>query len=317
VGEDEQPFGIQKDFLCAKSAYYRKHFEENEKSEVLEHIVNLRDTPVEVFAYAQNFLFTGHVFPALDNMPSYEVLVGVWKLGHKLGIEGLCDQTLEAMAECRRVTELIPATPLLVQVWKDTPEGSSIRRLLLSWAAEYMRSSESRAEFARSLPQEVLSELVVAMSSLDSPPLPLASAAAAPTTTGPASARPAFGPANRKNVHYLEAEGSDEPSVAAKKQRHSDVLPNGSSAPSQPPPRTIVLKKPARNSLPAAPAKPAVKRRSNMAGADQIFSTDQKMNFCADLLSRMLSGPGECSRDTTPPAGAPFRYAGCRLTVNF
>ncbi len=46
-----------------------------------------------------------------DSVPSYDALVGVWKLGHDLGIEGLCDRALEAMGECRRVTQHIPATP--------------------------------------------------------------------------------------------------------------------------------------------------------------------------------------------------------------
>src|SRR4051812_10625928 len=170
VGPEEVPFGIQKDYLIAKSTFYRTYFAGN-TSEGIEDIVKLPDTPIEVFACAQNFLFTAKVFPSPDNIPAYEVLIGVWKLGHELGIEGLCDATLEAMSECRRITQHIPATPLLVQVWQDTPEGSSIRKLLLSWAAEYMRSSDSRTEFARSLPQEVLSELVVAMSELDTAPL--------------------------------------------------------------------------------------------------------------------------------------------------
>lgn len=243
--------------------------------------MRLPDTPVEVFAYAQNFLYTGQVFPSLDNLPTYDVLIGVWKLGHKLGIDGLCDATLEAMAECRRVTQHIPATPLLVQVWKDTPEGSSIRKLLLSWAAEYMRSSESRAEFARSLPQEVLSELVVAMSSLDSPPaLPLDCGVAAP-------AAPASG-AQRRAAELDESEGRP-----TKKRRGSDAEANGSSVARG---QTPARKAGPRVSLPTS--KPAVKsgskRRSSAAAlGNQEFSTNQKLNFCADLLARMLSGPGK------------------------
>lgn len=281
VGPEETPFGIQKDFLCSKSTYYNKYFEENPNEGSLENLVRLPDTAVEVFAYAQNFLYTGQVSPAVDNLPSYEVLIGVWKLGHQLGIDGLCDATLEAMAECRRVTQHIPATPLLVQVWKDTPEGSSIRKLLLSWAAEYMRSSESRAEFARSLPQEVLSELVVAMSSLDSPPImQLEGGAVAP-------AAPASG-VQRRGAEPDEAEGR-----AAKKRRASDAGMNGApSAGAQP----LARKQGPRVSLPSSkPAsKPGPKRRTSAAVVgSQHFSTNQKLNFCADLLTRMLSGPGK------------------------
>jgi hypothetical protein len=251
--------------------------------------VRLPDTPVEVFAYAQNFLYTGQVFPSLDNLPSYEVLIGVWKLGHDLGIAGLCDATLEAMAECRRVTQHIPATPLLVQVWKDTPEGSSIRKLLLSWAAEYMRSSESRAEFARSLPQEVLSELVVAMSSLDSPPImPIDGGAVAPAASTSGAQRRAAEP----------DEGEARPT---KKRRASDTGMNGASSAGALP---SARKQAPRMSLPSAkPAsKPGPKRRvSAAAGGNQQFSTNQKLNFCADLLTRMLSGPGRPLPDLFAP----------------
>lgn len=278
VGPEETPFGIQKDFLCSKSTFYKKYFDETPDS--LETLVKLPDTPVEVFAYAQNYLYTGQVFPSLGNLPTYEVLIGVWKLGNQLGIEGLCDATLDAMAECRRVTEHIPATPLLVQVWKDTPEGSSIRKLLLSWAAEYMRSSESRAEFARSLPQEVLSELVVAMSSLDLPPLQL-DALAAP------------GGQRRSAPHELDEAAEGRP---AKKRRASDAGLNGTSTATA---TQAAARKPGpRASLPGIKPgpKPGSKRRASAAiNGAQPFSANQKLNFCADLLSRMLSGPGKLS----------------------
>ncbi|KAL2158898.1 hypothetical protein VTH06DRAFT_2928 [Thermothelomyces fergusii] len=288
VGPEETPFGIQKDFLCFKSAYYRKYFAEN-SDESLENLVRLPDTPVEVFAYAQNFMYTGQVFPSLDNLPSYEVLIGVWKLGHELGIEGLCDATLEAMAECRRITQHIPATPLLVQVWKDTPEGSSIRKLLLSWAAEYMRSSESRAEFARSLPQEVLSELVVAMSSLEEPPLQVDAAASASSASG----------AQRRSVPQDADEAEGRP---PKKRRASDAEANGTS-PAPPSAGARVPGRKQRASLPGAKPgpKPGSKRRSSAAvNGNQQFSSNQKLNFCADLLSRMLSGPGFWTRVVGP-----------------
>lgn len=288
VGPDEIPYGIQKDFLCAKSAYYNEFFQQPENAEdgSLERIVKLPNTPVEVFALAQHFLYTGEVLPGAGTLPNYEILIGVWKLGHQLGIQGLCDSTLDAMTEYRNVTGDIPAAPLLVQAWKDTPEGSSIRKLLLSWAAEYMRSSDSRKEFARSLPQEVLSELVVAMSSLDTAPVVQVHPELGPVAAAASAAVGASGSGRGKNVHYLEDDDDDRPAVVSKKSRHSDVLSNGvGSAASK-----SALKKAARASLPAK----TTKRRSNAALAGEMtFSTDQKMNFCNDLLARMLSGPGK------------------------
>lgn len=293
VGSEEQPFGIQKDFLCAKSSYFRDHFDRNQQEQQIEHVVNLSETPVEVFACAQNYIYTGQVCPDLGTLPSYEVLIGVWKLGNELGIDGLCDKTLEAMNECRRITQRIPATPVLVQVWRDTPEGSSIRLLFLEWAAEYMRSSESRAEFARSLPQEVLSELVIAMSSLDFPPASTVPGSASPNTCTNSIAAPS------RSTHQLEADGLEQiaPARAVKRARHSDVLPNGDAAAARTSlkaHKTSLHSKPARASLPAA--KPVVttqRRRGKQQLADLNPTVEQKLEFCSDLLTRMVSGPGK------------------------
>lgn len=245
----------------------------------MEHTVRLPDITPETFGLAQSFLFTGRVISDDEGVPSYESLVGLWNLGHKLGIDGLCDKTLEAMTECRRLTERIPSTPLLVQVWRDTPEGSSIRLLLLSWAAEYMRSSDARAEFAKSLPQEVLSELVVAMSSFET-----AQRAQLMRSQSPFLHHSSEPP--RKNVHYLD-EQSDEDAVNAMKKnrrlsgqatiiaRTQDQASSGRKGPQRTP-----LPKPQ-------------KRRSGAVYLDsRNFTTAQKLEFCGDLLSRMLSGPG-------------------------
>lgn len=279
VGPDEQPFGIQKDFLCDRSKYFKEYLA-SQNQDTLEHVVKLPEASSEVFGLAQHYLFTGQVISDVSNTPSYENLVGLWKLGHKLDIEGLCDKTLEAMIECRKLTQRIPSTPLLIQVWKETPEGSSIRKLLLSWAAEYMRSSDARAEFAKSLPQEVLSELVVTMSSFDNTPLVQAPVAPLPNTTTAS---------HGKNVHYLDGPNDEQTLGTAKRSRRASV---GSAAP-------LPLldskgnlgRKAPRTSLNAS-VKPQ-KRRSSAAFADaRTFTTAQKLDFCADLLTRMLSGPG-------------------------
>ncbi|PFH57191.1 hypothetical protein XA68_15402 [Ophiocordyceps unilateralis] len=278
VGSDEQPFGMHKDFLCHRSNYYRQYFADKGTDETVEHLVRLPDFAADVFGLAQNFLYTGVLLSNEADMPSYESLVSLWKLGHKLGIDGLCDKTLEAMIDCRRLTERIPATPLLIQVWRDTPEGSSIRLLLLSWAAEYMRRSDARAEFAKSLPQEVLSELVVAMSSVEQSP----AAQAPPVDSG--SGPSAVG-LPRRSVHYLESVSEEETSHSVKKSRRSGA----GSEPS-------TDRKANRTPLP----KPQ-KRRSSAAYLDgRTFTTTQKLDFCSDLLSRMLSGPGFWTRLVGP-----------------
>lgn len=268
---------MPKDFLCFRSGYYRRYFAEHKDEEKLEHIVRLPDTSVQVFGLAQYFLFTGDVIADLRATPSYEALVNLWNLGYKLEIEGLCDRALDAMTECRKITSRIPSTPLLVQVWKEAPDGSAIRQLLLSWTAEYMRSSAARAEFAKSLPQEVLSELVVAMSSFERNSLGDRSQAAA----------------SRKNIHYLEAADDEDALTGAKRSRRVIAVPAQ--------PATIVRADSASSPKNRTPLPKPPKRRSVAALLEgRTFSTASKLDFCADLLTRMLSGPGFWTRLVGP-----------------
>ncbi|KAG6222967.1 hypothetical protein E4U26_004879 [Claviceps purpurea] len=294
VGPDEQPFGIQKDFLCHRSAYYRKYFLERQTAETVEHTVKLPDVTTETFGLAQSFLFTGKIISDNEIVPSYESLVGLWNLGHSLGIDGLCDKTLEAMADCRKLTEHIPSTPLLVQVWRDTPEGSSIRKLLLSWAAEYMRSSDARAEFAKSLPQEVLSELVVAMSSFEAAQRQGAQQQPVQSTSPLLVLNQSAEPP-RKNVNYLDEQPSDEEGfTTVKKLRRSSGQPGTIIA--RTPDIALSAPKTTRTPLP----KPT-RRRTGAAHPDsRTYTTTQKLDFCADLLTRMLSGPGFWTRLVGP-----------------
>ncbi|KAI0392121.1 putative Bromodomain testis-specific protein [Xylariaceae sp. FL0594] len=267
AGEDEVAFGIQKDFLIAQSTYFQKYFAEK-KEEKIEDVVRFPEIDPVVFGLAQLFMFTGTI--SIAPGPGYDLLIAVWKLGNELGIKGLCDEALRAMTEHRAETNSIPAIDLLVNVWKSTPEGSPIRTLLLSWMAEYIQSSESRAEFTKSLPQEVLSELVVTMSHFNTPPAIQVKSASSPI-------------GQHKNVHYIDHEG-EERAAKTTKHRQSDTLPNR------------VKKTGPRVSLPPAP-KPKIKRAVGEGGQ---FSADHKLNFCADLLSRMMSGPGFWTRLVGP-----------------
>ncbi|KAL7629038.1 hypothetical protein AAE478_000556 [Parahypoxylon ruwenzoriense] len=286
VGKKESPFGIHLDFLCSKSSYFRSEFSQEKKEAKLENLVYLPNTTEEVFGYAQNFMYTGKLFTDSEPIPGYDALIETWKLGSELGIDGLCDETLKAMVECRRVTQHIPATPALVKAWKQSPEGSSMRQLILDWAQEYIRSSECKQEFTKSLPQEVLSELVISMSHLNSAPVIQLS-----TPTSPASQN------QRKNVHYLEDEDSDEePRAKLPKSRHSDVSHKTSQNE-----RRASSKKTSTSSPAAKPGK--AKRPSINQSEDKSYSSDQKLNFCADLLIKMLSGPGFWTRLV-----GPFRY---------
>lgn len=140
VGPEEIPFGIQKDVLCSYSPYYREEFEKSDQQ--IEYIVKLPDTDIDVFGCFQNFIYTGSVYDNLRvAIPDYPLLMGVWKLGTKLRMAPLRCSVLDVMNERRRQTSCIPGTPLLIQAWKETEEGSGLRTMLITWAAEHSKNS--------------------------------------------------------------------------------------------------------------------------------------------------------------------------------
>ena len=63
--------------------------------------------------------------------------MNVWKLATLLRMAPLRVAVLDVMAERRQVTSHIPGTPLLIQAWQETEEGSGLRRMLIGWAAEH------------------------------------------------------------------------------------------------------------------------------------------------------------------------------------
>lgn len=295
VGPDEIPFGLQKDLLCSVSGHFKRYFDDAPDN-VIEHVVRIPETSAGVFGLAQNYMYTQEVWPDDHSVPTYDDLFALWQLGLKYEIDGLCDKTLECMQEVKQRTRQIPGATLVSRVWKETEEGTPIRRLFLQWAEEYFQSSDAPSDFAKSLPQEFLCELVVEMSAIGAGSNPgSANSSAAPQTASPGAAIAAL-EGSRKNVHYLTGADSSEDDAlrALKKQRQNPLASDAASRPrvssgSQPGPG-----RPPRKSLPIAGKKPTVPRRLSGGGAHRgNFSEAQKVEFCADLLSRMLSGPGK------------------------
>jgi hypothetical protein len=141
VGPDEIPFGIQKDLLCAQSPYYREELAKlaRDGQNQVEMIVKLPDTDVDTFGCFQNFIYTGQVYDKAGGreIPDYPLLMGVWKLATRLRMAPLRVAVLDVMAERRQKTSCIPGTPLLIQAWRETEEGSGLRMMLIGWAAEH------------------------------------------------------------------------------------------------------------------------------------------------------------------------------------
>jgi len=144
VGPDEIPFGIQKDLLCAQSPYFREEFARMPAENTIERIVKLPTTDADTFGCFQNFIYTGQVYDKNGGreIPDYTLLMGVWKLATQLKMAPLRVAILDVMAERRQQTNCIPGTPLLVQAWKETEEGSGLRLMLIGWAAEHSEYSD-------------------------------------------------------------------------------------------------------------------------------------------------------------------------------
>lgn len=141
VGPDEVPYGIQKDLLCAQSPYYRKEFSKDPQVNKVEYIVRLPDTNVGTFGCFQNFIYTGKVYDKEGGkgIPDYTRLMGVWRLATQLQMAPLRVAVLNTMAERRQLTSNIPGTSLMIQAWEQTEEGSGLRKMLISWAAEHSK----------------------------------------------------------------------------------------------------------------------------------------------------------------------------------
>ncbi|RFU28473.1 hypothetical protein B7463_g7852, partial [Scytalidium lignicola] len=291
VGPDEIPFGIQKDLLCAKSPYYRNEFSKPGQDEKVELIVKLPEFDVETFGCFQNYIYTGQLYSrdGSREIPDYPLLMNIWKLATTLQMPDLHAAALDTMNERRIKTSRIPGTPLLIQAWKDTEEGSGLRMMLIGWAAEHMRSApEIRNEFARSLPHEILSELVVVMSDLPATPAitPHAVKHSAPEDT--------------------DIELNNTMTVSKKRNRPSG---NGIEVDADQP---FEVKPPAKRSSSSHQRnadnsiRQKEKRRStangNWSAVEKAISytNDQELEFCKDLIHRMLSGPGYWTRLVGP-----------------
>ncbi|KAH8804930.1 hypothetical protein F5884DRAFT_431493 [Xylogone sp. PMI_703] len=296
VGPDEVPFGIQKDLLCAKSPYYRNEFSKPGQDEKVELIVKLPDFDVDTFGCFQNYLYTGEVYDRAGGreIPDYPLLMNVWKLATTLQMPDLHSAALSIMNERRIKTSMIPGTPLLIQAWKDTEEGSGLRMMLIGWAAEHMRSApDIRNEFARSLPHEILSELVVVMSDLP--------------------ATPAVTPHAVKHSSAPDSEDADiEPNstMTVSKKRNRASSGNGIEVDTDLPNEVKQPAKRTSSSSHTRTTETAIrqkeKRRSatngNWSAVEKAitYTNDQELDFCKDLIHRMLSGPGYWTRLVGP-----------------
>ncbi|KAH8597322.1 Bromodomain-containing protein [Bisporella sp. PMI_857] len=282
VGPQEVPFGIQKDLLCAKSPYYRNEFANAEGR--VEYIVKLPETDSSAFGCFQCFLFTGTIMTAGQEIPTYAVLLGVWKLATKLQMSELRIGVLDAMTERRRQTGNIPGTALLIQAWEETEDGSGLRLMLIQWAADHLRSAaDQRNNFARSLPQEILSELVIAMANI--PP----SFSTAPVYHPPPAQHQAQATFPNHQIH-MEA----DPRPPTKRPRKS--APNLGDADDVYEVKPSIRIKPSRKS---EPVRRVPKPKAPLTRPED-WTAATEVEYCTDLIERMIRGPGYWTRLVGP-----------------
>lgn len=154
-----------------------------------------------------------------------------------------------------------------------------------------MRSNpQERNDFVRSLPKEILSDLVIALSDMPADP-------ADPTNHSIDS-----GPAAKRSLLNNPAEEMDlgQAQQPRKRSRKSATDPVN-SAPDEVFEVKPAVKKSARKSEPSrrvsrrvsAPPPPAA------ADHDNTFTPEKELEYCRDLIKRMVSGPGYWTRYVT------------------
>ena len=228
---------------------------------------------VRVFAHVQNWLYTGQVFSIPAEMPNYETLVDIWLFGVAWEMDGLRDATLDAMVAVRSSTKEIPGQALLAHVWDKTTTGTSIRRLLLEWLWTYFSSMKEKGqskesdEFLDSLPTGIMKELL--STKFDS------------ASTGDKDE------ATRRSTHLVDVI-KEEP---LRKRRRSETFITGD--PSSASVRTSAAGRKALPTRPTSTKRTATRRRTGGHHGEANHSAAQKLEFCADLLNRMVSGPSK------------------------
>jgi hypothetical protein len=149
-------------------------------------------------------------------------------------------------------------------------------------------NAQNRNEFARSLPQEILSELVIAMSE--------------PATHPTFATRPAVKHAALPNGDASDVDHLQQARPPAKRARKSAgdalmIVPDGDYDVKP------IIKKPARKSEPNRRAS-AVRRNIEpaypSAEEDANFTPAKEMEYCRGLIDRMIQGPGFWTRLVGP-----------------
>lgn len=140
---------------------------------------------------------------------------------------------------------------------------------------------DERSVFAQSLPQEILTALVIVLSDMSTNP-----------------ANPAFVPrppvkhALFNNPEEIEVEQSRQSNKRARKSAIDLV----NSAPDELFEVKTTVKKPARKSEPGRRISRRVSAPASTADNDPNFTPEKEMEYCRDLIKRMISGPGYWTR---------------------
>jgi len=150
-------------------------------------------------------------------------------------------------------------------------------------------SPEIRNTFAKSLPQEILSELVIVMSELPAPQAPI-------------SYLPRLSEASNHSPNAFDIDTGaigipSRPSNPNKRSRKSDI---GFSVSDDAYEVKSSIKKVPRLSEPSSSHRRKSKGQRISVEDTIPMTADREMNFCRDLIFRMLSGPGYWTRLVGP-----------------
>lgn len=135
VGSDKAICKLHKKILCNVAPYFAAAFKGG-FVEAREQVLELPDENSAMFNRFQLWVYTRHLLAEgeTDTDISWGLLVGLYIFGEKCGVPDLQNAAIDVLIRKQSSANEIP-TYLLLRVYANTLEGSSLRRLFVDWTA--------------------------------------------------------------------------------------------------------------------------------------------------------------------------------------
>ena len=135
VGPNRSLFRFHKKIICNVAPYFEAAFKGG-FVEARDHALLLRDESTVMFKHFELWVYTGN-FLAKDESEadiSWHSLLDLYIFGEKCGVPDLQNAAIDVLIDKQSSEKTIP-TEYLPRIYDNTPENSSLRRLVVDWMA--------------------------------------------------------------------------------------------------------------------------------------------------------------------------------------